>query len=56
MLPDWGNANTTAFIERFHIESGSYLPELFKDLYGYYCTLPGVERFEFKAAEVVKAV
>jgi hypothetical protein len=56
MLPDWGKANTTAFIERFHIESGSYLPELFKDLYGYYCTLPGVERFEFKAAEVVKAV
>jgi hypothetical protein len=56
MLPNWGEAITDEFTERFRIESGSYLPELFKDLYGYYCTLPGVERYEAKPAEVVKAI
>ncbi len=55
MLPDWGEFITDEFIERFRIEPESYLPQLFKDLYGYYCTLPGVERFESKTVEVVEA-
>jgi hypothetical protein len=53
MLPDWGEAITNEFTERFGVEAGSYLPNLFKDIYGYYCTLPGVERYEAKPAEVV---
>lgn len=52
MLPDWGEDITDEFIERFRLERGLYLPELFKDIYGYYCTLPGVERFDFKTVEV----
>jgi hypothetical protein len=54
MLPDWGEVITDEFIKLFEIEPESYLPELFKDLYGYYCTLPGVECFESKSVEVVE--
>ena len=53
--PDWGEAVASEFAERFGIEADSYLPNLFKDLYGYFCTLPGVERFATKAVEVVRS-
>jgi hypothetical protein len=63
-LPDWGEDIADEFIARFDIEtesdnvrteSESYYPILFKDIYQYYCTLPGVEHFAFKSVEVVKS-
>lgn len=55
MLPNWGEAIADAFVDRFGIdESESYLPDLFKDIYGYYCTLPGVERIESKPVEIIR--
>jgi hypothetical protein len=54
--PDWGEVVTDQFTERFGIEPDSYLPTLFKDIYGYYCTLPGVERYEAKPVEIIQAV
>jgi hypothetical protein len=56
MMPNWGEAVATEFTERFDVDPDSYLPVLFKDIYGYYCTLPGVERFDSKPVEVVQAV
>ena len=56
ITPDWGEVVTGQFAERFGIEADSYLPNLFKDLYGYYCTLPDVECYEAKSVEVAPAV
>ena len=50
--PDWGKAITKEFSERFDVKAKSYTPNLFKDVYGFFCTLPGVERYETKAVEV----
>jgi hypothetical protein len=56
VVPNWGESVADEFAARFRVEPESFLPNLFKDNYGYYCTLPGVESFESKAVEVVKAV
>jgi hypothetical protein len=55
VLPDWGQSVMNEFIDRFDIEPDSFLPQLFKDIYGYFCILPGVEKFESKTVEVVNA-
>ena len=55
--PEWGEATMQEFCERFDLDkeekANPYIPNLFKDVYGYFCTLPGVEQYEAKTVEVV---
>lgn len=50
----WCKSLMLEFFERFGIERKSDLLHRFADCYGYYRTLPGVERYEVKTVEVVR--
>ncbi len=49
----WCKSLMLEFFERFRIERKSDLLHRFADCYGYYRTLPGVNPYEVKSAEVV---
>ena len=52
---DWGKPTTKEFSKRFGVKTKTNpsTPSLFKDVYGYFRTLPGVEQYEAKTVEVV---
>lgn len=52
---DWCRPLMQEFCERFGLKRNLSLGFRFADPYGYYGTLPGIERFESKAVEVIEA-